>query len=75
MNTNEKQLYGANSSSDVRHYTRIQCLGVELGPVDGDIVKNFYWLSNFPWRSSSLAHCHQRYNLPVISDKISPKPL
>lgn len=47
-------LYGANGSSDVRHFTRVKCPGVEFGPVGSGIGSDEEWVDIF-----SL----QKYNL------------
>jgi succinyl-diaminopimelate desuccinylase len=38
-------LYGAQGSSDARHYTAVGCPGVEFGPVGGGIGTDSEWVS------------------------------
>ena len=37
-------LYGANGSSDARHFSRVNCDGVEFGPVGGGIGSDNEWI-------------------------------
>lgn len=37
-------LYGANGSSDARHYTQVGCSGVEFGPIGGGIGSDNEWV-------------------------------
>jgi succinyl-diaminopimelate desuccinylase len=37
-------LYGANGSSDARHFTRTHCDGVEFGPIGGGIGSDKEWV-------------------------------
>ena len=37
-------LYGAQGSSDVRHYAKINCPGIEFGPVGGGIGSDKEWI-------------------------------
>jgi len=39
------QLYGAQGSSDARHFTRVGCAGVEFGPPGGGIGTDEEWVS------------------------------
>lgn len=41
----ESTTYGANGSSDVRHYARVGGHGIEFGPVGGDIGSDHEWIS------------------------------
>lgn len=43
--TNKKaNLYQANGSSDARHFTRINCDGIEIGPIGGGIGTDNEWV-------------------------------
>ncbi|MFH0712663.1 MAG: M20/M25/M40 family metallo-hydrolase [Candidatus Jorgensenbacteria bacterium] len=39
------QLRGAHGSSDVRHFARVNCPGIEFGPVGGGIGSDHEWVS------------------------------
>ncbi len=39
------KLYGANGSSDARHYTSINCPAIEFGPIGGGIGSDSEWIS------------------------------
>ncbi len=41
---NNVRLRGANGSSDVRHFARINCAGIEFGPVGGNIGSDQEWV-------------------------------
>lgn len=41
---NSVLLYGAQGSSDARHFTRVGCDGVEFGPIGGDIGTDSEWV-------------------------------
>ncbi len=41
----EVKLYGAQGTSDARHFTRVGCAGVEFGPVGGGIGTDHEWVS------------------------------
>lgn len=42
---NESTTYGANGSSDVRHYARVGGHGIEFGPIGGGIGSDHEWTS------------------------------
>lgn len=42
---NSVKFYGANGSSDARHFTEVNCAGVEFGPVGGGIGTDKEWVS------------------------------
>lgn len=39
------QLYGAQGSSDARHFTRVNCVGIEFGPIGAGIGTDNEWVS------------------------------
>lgn len=41
----ESMIYGANGSSDIRHYAKVDGHGVEFGPIGGDIGSDHEWIS------------------------------
>lgn len=44
-NTKKKiVLYNAHGSSDARHYARVNCAGVEFGPIGGGIGTDREWV-------------------------------
>ena len=47
-------LYGAQGTSDARHYSRVGCAGVEFGPIGGGIGTDAEWVD-----IASLATYHR----------------
>jgi succinyl-diaminopimelate desuccinylase len=45
FNRKKVRLYGAQGTSDARHFTRVGCAGVEFGPIGGGIGTDREWVS------------------------------
>jgi len=58
------QLRGANGSSDTRHFARVNCPGIEFGPVGGNIGSDQEWVS-----IPSLEKYHEILNDFLLSIK------
>lgn len=45
VTNNKVVLYGANGSSDARHFSQVNCNGIEFGPIGGNIGADNEWVS------------------------------